>query len=291
MSVMAVDTQNTPELTSEQVATMLTEPLNRFSTFLSASPSFFDTNGSKVRIPKGFTRTTEEILENNWHGENEQINEIDPDMGDELELLPDTMKSIKTITRFSNELARQSIVSLEQALQNRLVRDVADAFDSQFLSDQGDGITTPMGMFAWPGVETITATEFDFDTILDGYGLFLGEYGHTDGLRLFIRSDDYMTLRKLKDNDGRYILQPDMSNGGIVVPALGATLAISDHIPEGNAALIDMSQVAVARDLNPSVKILTERYADYDQQAIRVVARYDAGLADTRAMVKFTATA
>lgn len=288
---MAVDTQNTPELTSEQVATMLTEPLTRFSTFLAARPSFFDTDGSKVRVPKGFTRTTDEILANNWHGENEQITEVDPDMGDELELLPDTMKSIKTLTRFSNELARQSIISLEQALQNRLVRDVADAFDSQFLSDRGDGVTTPLGMFAWPGVETITADAFDFDTILDGYGLFLGEYGHTDGLRLFIRSDDYMTLRKMKDNDGRYILQPDMSTGGIVVPALGATLAVSNYIPEGNAALVDMKSVAVARDLAPSVKLLTERYADYDQQAIRVVARYDAGLTDDRAMVKFTISA
>lgn len=288
---MAVDTQNTPELTSEQVATMLTEPLTRFSTFLAAGPTFHDTNGSKVRIPKGFAPVTDEILANNWHGENEQINEVDPDMGDEIELLPDTMKSIKTLTRFSNELARQSIISLEQALQNRLVRDVAEAFDTRFLSNTGDGVTTPMGMFAWPGVETITATEFDLDTIMDGYGLFLGNYGHTEGLRLFIRSDDYMTLRKLKDNNGRYILQPDMSTGGIVVPALGATLGVSNKIPEGNAALVDMQSVAVARDLNPSVKILTERYADYDQQAIRVVARYDAGLTDDRAMVKFTISA
>jgi HK97 family phage major capsid protein len=287
---MAVDTQNTQELTREQVATMLTEPLTRFSTFLAAGPTFYDTDGSKVRVPKGFAKTTDEILANNWHGENEQINEVSPEAG-ELELLPDTMKSIKTITRFSNELARQSIVSLEQALQNRLVTDVADAFDAQFLSDQGDGVETPRGMFAWPGVETIEATEFDLDTIMDGYGVFLGEFGHTDGLRLFIRSDDYMNLRKMKDNDGRYLLQPDMSTGGIVVPALGATLAVSNYIPEGNAALVDMQSVAVARDLAPSVKLLTERYADYDQQAIRVVARYDAGLADDRAMVKFTISA
>ena len=288
---MAVDTRNTSELTREQVAAMLTEPLTRFSTFLAAGPSFFDTNGSKVRIPKGFQRTKNEILENNWHGENELINEIDPDMGGEIELLPDTMKSIKTLTRFSNELARQSIVSLEQSLQNRLVRDVADAFDTQFLSDRGDGITTPMGMFAWPDVKTIETPELDFDTIMDGYGVFLGEFGHTEGLRLFIRSTDYMALRKQKDNNGRYILQPDMSTGGIVVPALGATLAVSNYIPEGNAALVDMQSVAVARDLAPSVKLLTERYADFDQQAIRVVARYDAGLQDDRAMVKFTVSA
>lgn len=289
---MAHSTQNTPELTREIVARMLTEPLERFSTFLAAGPVFFDTDGSTVRIPKAFTSEAEKIHRDNWVGENELIPEVEPD-SDEVKLLPDTMDSIKTITRFSNELARQSIVSLEQALQNRLVSDVAKAFDMQFLSDQGDGINQPQGMFAWPGVETIEYSEagLDLDLILDGYGVFLSRFGHTDGLRLFIRASDYLTLRKLKDNDGRYLLQPDMSTGGIIVPALGATLAISDHIPEGNAAIVDMKQVAVARDLNPSVKILDERYADYDQQAIRVVARYDAGLLDERAMVKFTATA
>lgn len=287
---MAVDTQNTSELTSEVVARILTEPLTRFSTFLAAGPTFYDTDGSKVRVPKGFSSKAEEIAANNWHGENEKINEVDPE-ADELELLPDTMKSIKTLTRFSNELARQSIVSLEQALQNRLVSDVATALDMQFLGNTGDGVTTPQGMFAWPEVETVEHSGLDLDTIMDGYGVFLGNFGHTEGLRLFIRSDDYMTLRKLKDNDGRYLLQPDVSTGGIVVPALGATLAISKHIPEGNAALVDMSQVAVARDLNPSVKILEERYADYDQQAIRVVTRMDSGLQDQRAMVKFTISA
>lgn len=288
---MALSTDNTPELTRDQVATMLTEPLQRFSTFLAAGPTFYDTDGNRVRVPKGFTRVTDEILAENWVGENELIPEVDPDLADEITLLPDTMKSIKTLTRFSNELARQSVISLEQALQNRLVRDVADAFDRRFLSADGDGVTEPQGMFAWTGVETVTSETWDIDTIMDGYGLFLGEYGHTDGLRLFIRADDYMELRKLKDGDGRYLLQPDMSTGGIVVPALGATLAISNYIPAGNAALVNMASVAVARDLAPSVKILDERYADYDQQAIRVVARYDAGLTDDRAMVKFTKSA
>lgn len=289
---MSLDTQNTPELTREVVARILTEPLTRFSTFLAAGPTFYDTQGGNLlRIPKGFNSQADEIHTNNWHGENEQITEVDPDLADELTLLPDTMKSIKTLTRFSNELARQSTVSLEQALQNRLVTDVATALDIQFLGDQGDGVTTPQGMFAWPDIETIEVAALDLDAIMDGYGVFLGNFGHTEGLRLFIRSDDYMTLRKLKDNDGRYLLQPDVSTGGIIVPALGATLAISNRIPAGNAALVDMKQVAVARDLNPSVKLLTERYADYDQQAIRVVTRMDAGLQDNRAMVKFTITA
>jgi len=51
---------------------------------------------------------------------------------------------------------------------------------------------------------------------------------------------------------------------------------------------VDFAQVAVARDLAPSVKILTETYGDYDQQAIRVVARYDAAPLNAQAVVALT---
>src|SRR5690625_7891319 len=99
---------------------------------------------------------------------------------------------------------------------------------------------------------------------MDGYCLFLGEYGHTDGLRLFIRADDYMELRKLKDADGRYLLQPDMSTGGIVVLALGAMLSISKAITVGNATLVNMSLVAVASNLTQIIKYIDTISARYD---------------------------
>lgn len=49
-----------------------------------------------------------------------------------------------------------------------------------------------------------------------------------------------------------------------------------------------MSQIAVARDMAPTVKILDERYADFDQMAIRVVARYDAAPLNPTAVVVLT---
>ena len=72
-------------------------------------------------------------------------------------------------------------------------------------------------------------------------------------------------------------------------------MVISARVPNttgtpvtGRAALVDFSQIAVARDLAPSVKILTERFADFDQQAIRVVARYDAAPLNPKAIVALT---
>jgi len=48
---------------------------------------------------------------------------------------------------------------------------------------------------------------------------------------------------------------------------------------------VDFSQIAVARDLAPSVTVLDQTFGDYDQQAIRVVARYDAAPLNAQAVV------
>lgn len=270
---MVASTETAAQLTAEQVSTILTKPLEQRSVFMAAGPTIFDTNGSPVRIPAMPASAQDELQ---WVGENELIPEVDPEFG-ETELLPSTMKSIKTITRYSNELARQSIVSLDKVLQDRLVADVAGKLDAQFLSAEGDGITTPRGLFAYEGVEDVAVSgEFNVDTLLAAQGVALEANVDLSRLALFVRPGDLMALRGLKDNDGRYLLQWDATEAG-GYRILGMNALVSAHVPEGRAAVADMSQIAVARDLAPTVKILTERYADYDQQAIRVVARYDAG--------------
>src|SRR3954470_16338630 len=133
---MAVSTTTAAELTAEQVQKILVQPLEQASIFLAAGPRIFDTNGSPVRIPK-----MGGPISPSWVGENELIPEVDPDF-DEVTLLPSTMKSVKVITRFSNELARQAGVALNAALRDRLVKDVASKLDAQFLSASGDGTTT-----------------------------------------------------------------------------------------------------------------------------------------------------
>ena len=270
---MATSTTTAAALTAEQVSTILTKPLEQRSVFMAAGPTIFDTNGSPVRIPAMPASEQDELQ---WVGENELIPEVDPEFG-ETELLPSTMKSVKTITRYSNELARQSIVSLDKVLQDRLVADVAGKLDAQFLSAEGDGITTPRGLFAYEGVEDVAVSgEFNVDTLLAAQGVALESNVDLSRLALFVRPGDLMALRGLKDADGRYLLQWDATEAG-GYRILGMNALVSAHVPEGRAAIADMSQIAVARDLAPTVKILTERYADYDQQAIRVVARYDAG--------------
>ncbi len=276
------------ELVPEQVASVLVQPLEAASQFLAAGPRIFDTAGPlKLPTMAGATKPS-------WHGQNEQITEVNPDFG-EIGLLPSTMMGIKTLTRYSNELARQSVVALDAALKQRLVKDVADTWDAQMFSATGDGITKPQGMFAWTGTQTVAVGgALNLDAMIDAQGMALAENVNLDAMRWFLTSRDFTALRKVKDTQGRYIVEPDVTAPGRYL-LLGTPVTITNRIPDttgttptGRAALVDMSQVAVARDVAPSVTILDQTFGDFDQQAIRVVYRMDAKPVNPKAIVTLT---
>ena len=278
----------TTELTATQVQKILVQPLEQASVFLAAGPRIFDTAGP-LRIPKAPTIQTVGFV-----GENEEIPELDPDFG-EVSLMPSTMKSLKTLTRYSNELARQSVVALDAALKDRLVGDVAAAIDTQLLSASGDGATTPRGLFAWSGTQTIAVGgPLTLDVLLDAWGLALAANVNLAGLRWLMQPGDFVKLRKVKDTTGQYLLQPDPTADG-VFRLWGAPVLVTARVPNttggsptGRAALLDFSQVAVARDAAPTVKVLDQLFGNYDQQAIRVTARYDAAPLNPHAVVTLT---
>lgn len=281
---MSLSTSTAAELTAEQVQSILIQPLEQASTFLAAGPRIFD-SASQVRIPKLSSGTSPA-----WYAENEQISDDDAEF-DEIVLLPSTMKSVKVLTRFSNELARQSVIALDAALRDRLVRDVADKIDTQFWGDSGDGVTTPKGIFAWDDVQFLDAdvtSALTLDDLHDAYGLALAANVDTTALRWAFRPETFTSLRKLQDGNERYQLQPDPTADG-VFRLLGAPVTVTNRIPEGFAVLADFSQIAVARDQVPSVKILDQTFGDYDQQAIRVTARYDAAPLNPEAVIVLTA--
>jgi len=59
----------------------------------------------------------------------------------------------------------------------------------------------------------------------------------------------------------------------------GLPVIITDNIPavtaKNRVALVDMSKVVVARDVDAEVKILDQTWGDYVSIGIRVVSRWD----------------
>ena len=288
---MAQSVANTAELTAEQVQRILIQPLEQQSVFLSAGPRIFDTDGSPVRIPKlgGPVDVT-------WYGENEQIADKEVTF-DEVTLLPSTIKSVKTLTRFSNELARQAIVSLDATIKDRLVKDVADKLDTAFIAGTGDAGTTPKGILNYDGIQTVDAGgAIGLDAILDAWGKLLAGHANTTAAKWLMRPETFIALRKIKQetSSNQYVLTPDPTQDG-VFRLFGSQVIITNRIPitgtsakATQAVLADFSQIAVARDQAPTVKILDQTFGDYDQQAIRVTARFDAAPLNPEAIVKLT---
>lgn len=278
---MSTTTQNAPELTREQVSAMLVKPLQDKSVFLAAGPRIFDTHGP-LSIPKlGATGDA------SWVGEGEVIPEVDTDF-DNVQLLPSTMRSIKVIHRYTNEMARQSVVALDATLKDALVGKVQHKLDTQFLSDTGDGITTPRGLFAYEGTQDMALDgDLALDDLHDAMGLAMAADVNVSACRWLIRSEDFVALRKVKDTSGQYIMQSDVTRAG-AFSLLGQPVTVTNRIPEGRAAFVDFSAIAVARDLAPSVKFLDELFAGTDEIGIRVVTRYDAAPLNPEAVITFS---
>lgn len=272
---MALNTTDAPELLPEQVSSLLIQPLETASIVLAAGPRIFDT-ASPLRIPKLVGSGTPA-----WVGESEQIPDDYTASFDEVRLMPEDRKSVKVITRYSNELARQSVVGLDAVLRSRLVNDVSHMLDDAFLN--GDGTDNSVtGLFSQPGTQTAPLDLTSADTFLDA--LAVTTAAEVTPNRWFLNAQDFITVRKLKDNNGRYLLESDLTRDA-TYRLFNIPVTVSNKVPEGKALLADISQVAVARDTNPQIKILDQRYAEFDQQAIRVTARFDLGLLHPQGVV------
>lgn len=288
---MALSMKNSPELTQEEVLPFLIQPLEAASVVLAAQPNIYDSpTGDPLRIPKLVLGD-----DPGWYAENEQIGESDPDFN-EVVLLPNTLKSLKVIHRFSNELARHSVISIANSLQATLVRQVADAWDTAALVGTGtadvNGNHPVKGLWNQAGVQTATYDDTDSGTVIDStvdaFGkLVTADISDFSRTVWFVATDVYLDMLKVKTTDGRPLLQPDVTKPGTFT-LQGFRVVPTSKLPAGGQLLVDMSQVAVGRDLSPSVKILDQTFGDYDQLAIRVVARMDIGLLHPEGVVKIT---
>ena len=268
-----------PELLQTQVANLLVQPIEAASVVLSSGVQIFDT-ASPLRIPKLTTGATVGFV-----GEGELIPEADVDFG-EVTLMPSTRKSIKTLIRFTNELLRQSVIGLDATLKARLVTDVSSKLYTALLTGAGPAAASPASSNQ-AGVQTGTLDLDDADTLLDG--IALASAAEVTPNRWFVNGADFIKLRKLKEATGssKYLLESDVTSGP-TYRLFGIEVTVTNKLPEGKIVLADTSQIAVARDLAPSVSLLAERYAEYDEQAIRVVPRYDLGLLHPEGVIVLT---
>ncbi|AYE94821.1 phage major capsid protein [Mycobacterium paragordonae] len=282
---MAIEvTANNGTLLQSQVADLLVQPLAQESTFLAAGPQIFDTN-DQLRIPRLASGVSAGFV-----GEGVQISDGDVSF-DEVTLLPSTLKSLKVLVRFSNEMARQSVVALDATLRQTLVTNVAEALDAA-LWDGAGASNTIKGILRATGVATGTLDLTDADSLIDGLATAQGN--KVSPTHWVMTAASFAKIRKLKvgTDDNRYVIDPSTIQNGTAFQLFGLPVIITDNIPaaltKNRVALVDFSKVAVARDVDAEVKILDQTWGDYDSVGIRVVTRYDVGLLQPKAVTLLT---
>lgn len=272
---MVNNTTNQSGLIKDQVANMLVKPLESASVVLGSGATIFNSS-APLRIPRLDSSGTVGFV-----GEGEQIPDTYTAGFSEIALMPTDRKSLKSITRVTNELIRMASSGVTTILQQRLVEDVRTELDEALLNGDGANATIT-GIFQQAGTQKGVLDLSSPDTMLDALALATGE--EVTPNRWFINGSDFYTLRKIKDGNGRYILQEDIT-ADTRYALFGIPVTVSNRVPAGKAALLDMKQVAIVRDIDPSITILTEKYADTDETGIRVVTRYDLGLINPKGVI------
>lgn len=265
---MVNTTAGHPSLIKDQVANMLVKPLESASVVLGSGAQIFNSS-APLRIPRLDSSGTVGFV-----GEGEPIPDDYTAGFSELSLMPTERKSLKVITRVTNELVRQAAVGVTQTLQQRLVEDVRTKLDDALISGTGAD-NTITGLFNQPGTQKGVLDLSDPDSLLDALALATAE--EVTPNRWFLNGGDFYTLRKVKDGNGRYLIQETLQEG-VNYTLFGIPVTVSNKIPKGKGALANTQEIAIVRDIDPQITILTEKYADTDETGIRVVTRYDMGL-------------
>lgn len=282
---MAIEvTSANSTLIQSQVANLLVQPLEQASTFLAAGPVVLDSS-SPVRVPRVANGVTAGFV-----AEGAQISDGDVAF-DEVTLLPSTLKGLKVLVKLSNELIRTSVVGLESVLRTRLVTDVAHALDAALWDGAGTSDTIK-GILRQTGIATGDLDLADPDSLIDGLALAQGN--KVNPTHWVMTSASFAEIRKVKvgTGDRRYVIDPQTIQNGTTFRLLGLPVVITDNIPDEAAAarvaLVDMSKVVVARDVDAEVKILDQTWGDYDSIGIRVVSRWDTALLQPEAVTLLT---
>ncbi|RUP03701.1 MAG: phage major capsid protein [Mycobacterium sp.] len=271
-------------LLASQVASLLIQPLEQASTFLAAGPQIIDSAGP-VRVPRIASGTTAAFT-----AAGAQITDSNATF-DEVQLLPSTLKGIKTLTKLSNELLRQSVVGLEAVLRTRLVTDVANVLDAALWDGAGTSDTIK-GILRASNIATGTLDLADPDSLIDG--LATAQSNKVTPSHWVMTPASFAAIRKVKvgTGDRRYVIEPSTIQNGVSFQLFGLPVIITDSIPAASTkkrvALVDFSKVVVARDVDSEVAILDQTFGDFDTVGIRAVSRWDVALLQAKAVTLLT---
>lgn len=262
------------------------------SVVLSAGPQIITTDMTSVSIPKVTASVTVSAL-----AENTGITPSDPTFGS-LVLTP---KKLAALTLVANEALDDSAPDLRQVISEDLIRQTATALDLQFLLGSGSGANMTglkliSGTTAGPNLGTNGGTP-SLDNMATMVESLETANATMDTAAWFMAPRTWSTIRRLKDSQNRYQLEPAPTLDA-TRSLFGAPVYVTSNLPvtetKGTSTdcstilLADMSQVVVAQRKAVEVQYSMDYAFNADQTAIRVLCRFDIGAPNATAVVVTT---
>lgn len=298
------------EFTREELVDRLITPLSlrHGSAVMQMNPNvILATRASRVRVPKLTSLT---VPGSPWIPQGTLIPEADGVIG-ELVLLPPERPSLKVLLRVTSELIGASPLNLLDApskdrsgmpptvvsedarigLGTAVHRQLARELDGAMLIGTGAGDTitgirntTGIGAVAIDGPLTL-------DDLHDALTEAQSSAANPSHWLMHPRALGY--LRRLKDGDGRYQLDPDpKTNSGVSL--LGLPVVTSVDLPDLAAVggafvlLVDREQIYIAVDEAARFEVSEHASFDTDEVLARLVMRADLGLANPEGVIVLT---
>ena len=187
---------------------------------------------------------------------------------------------VGTVIKVSEELLNDSAFDLEGYIRSEFIRRIGDKEEEAFLN--GNGTAKPTGILnttdgAQVGVTAAGATAITADELIDLYYSLKAPYRKN---AVWVLNDSTVkVIRKLKDSNGNYLLQPALKDGEVST-ILGRPYFTSEHAPEiaaGAKTVIfgDLSYYWIGDRQGISFRRLNELYASNGQVGFLASKRLD----------------
>ncbi len=288
----AVSTSGNPYVPTLN-ARLWDDRLRAASVVLAAGPRILDVSeAGTLRVPKVTASVTVSAT-----AENTTITPSDPTFGS-VNLTP---KKLAALTLCSNESLADSQPGLREVVAEDLIRQTATVLDQQFLTGSGSGanmtgLVNVSGTTAGPSLGANGGTP-TLDNLAAMVASLEAANGDLSRAVWFLAPRTWATVRTLKDSQNRYQVNPGVT-GAEERSLFGAPVFASTNLPingttgtstdTSTVLLADMSQVLVGRAKEIEVAYSEDYAFNADQTAIRVIARFDIGVANPAAIVVMT---
>ena len=174
---------------------------------------------------------------------------------------------VGALSKVSVSLINNSQFDIVNYVINKVAESIALFLEKEIIS--GEGTTKLTGVLVDTLVKNVE-TEGDVPTADEFIAVQVEvPQAYQAGCAWLVSNKTLLAMRQMKDTNGRYFLQNDLTNG-FGYTFLGKPVMVSDQMTDTNVVYGDFSGYFVNIHENINIKVLNEKYAD--EHAVGVVA-------------------